>query len=645
MAAKLEGGYLGKRRSRTFIWRFSNPVAQLWQSLADTDRFNEAAGLPRYRIEESPRPDGGVDFRGVGKLAGYDLAWRERPSTWVAERWFLHDREFETGPLTYVGAHVRFFPEGSGCRVEYTLTAEARNLLGRVVLATQFFPSAEKNFTKLAADADAHASGLREMAFDYPKPQLQPGAEARLSHAEAAIERTQYGHGLAHRLTKAVAEWPEVDLRTLRPLALARRWEVIPRYAVEACLQAVREEALGMRWDLLCPRCQGAKATAPSLDTLPTEAHCGSCNVTYGRDFSRNVELAFFPAQSIRRIDDGEFCLFGPMATPHIRAQVRVAAGESAFLRLGEDIDLLPGTFRFRTLEAGGEAELDWDGGPLARVVATLDPDAPHSAPAPQGDGAAEVFLHVEPAPSEDMSDALIFRNDTPWERVFIVEELGWRRDALTAERAMTLQAFSDLFDKDILRPGDHLEVDHVSFLFADIKGSTALYETVGDAQAYALARSFFAILGAAIREQNGTLVKTIGDAVHAAFSSPADALACALQIQRDIAAYNAGSGRETMLTVKIGLHAGRTIGVTLNNRLDYYGTAVNKCARLSDQSLGGDVTMSDSFADHPATRELLVGFDLSEETAPMKGLGAAVPFRRIPAEQIVAEPARAVAE
>ncbi len=631
MNGKPDGGFWGRRRSQTFHWRFKNSPEKLWQSLADTDRFNEAAGLPRYRIEETPRDDGGVDFRGYGKLAGYDLVWRERPSTWVSDRWFLHEREFEIGPLTYVGAVLKLFPDGEGCRAEYTLTAEARNWLGRLALQTQFFSSTEKNFTRMAMDADAFASGEREMAFDFPAPKLQPGADARLLEAERAIEKTHYGHGLAPRLTDAISHWPEVDLRTLRPLALARRWKVAPRHAIEACLQAVRQEALGMRWDLLCPRCQGAKASSASLDTLPTEAHCGSCNVTYGRDFSNNVELAFFPAQSIRLIDSGEFCLFGPMSTPHIRAQIRVAAGESETLRFGEDISLDAGVYRFRTLEAGGEAETEWRGGAFPRVIAELATEEKTEGPAAK----PAVILRTEPTADTTDGDALVFRNDTPWERIFIIEELGWRRDALTAERAMTLQAFSDLFDRDILRPGDHLEVDHVSFMFADIKGSTALYESVGDAQAYALARTFFAILGAAIREQNGTLVKTIGDAVHAAFASPADALACALQIQRDVADYNSQSGRAT-LTVKIGLHAGRTIGVTLNDRLDYYGTAVNKCARLSDQSHGGDVTMSDSFANDPANQELVAGFDLSEETAPMKGLGAAVPFRRIPAEQIV---------
>jgi hypothetical protein len=64
---------------------------------------------------------------------------------------------------------------------------------------------------------------------------------------------------------------------------------------------------LELRWDLLCPRCRGAKATSASLDRLPTGAHCGTCNIDYGRDFSRNVELTFRPAATIRPIESGEF--------------------------------------------------------------------------------------------------------------------------------------------------------------------------------------------------------------------------------------------------------------------------------------------------------------------------------------------------
>lgn len=146
-----------------------------------------------------------------------------------------------------------------------------------------------------------------------------------------------------------------------------------------------------------------------------------------------------------------------------------------------------------------------------------------------------------------------------------------------------------------MLRPGDDVEIDCVSIMFTDLEGSTALYERIGDSQAHHLVREHFAVLGAAVRDDNGTVVKTVGDAIMGAFTNPVDVFNCAVRIHADFAAFNATSGKEAV-TIKLSRHVGRCISVTLDNRLDYYGTAANKAARLEGQSLGGDIVMSGEF-------------------------------------------------
>ena len=73
-----------------------------------------------------------------------------------------------------------------------------------------------------------------------------------------------------------------------------------------------------------------------------------------------------------------------------------------------------------------------------------------------------------------------------------------------------------------MLRPGDEVAIGQVTLMFTDLKGSTALYERIGDAAAYHLVRDHFAFLAAEVRENEGAIVKTIGDAVMAAFADPA---------------------------------------------------------------------------------------------------------------------------
>ena len=122
--------------------------------------------------------------------------------------------------------------------------------------------------------------------------------------------------------------------------------------------------------------------------------------------------------------------------------------------------------------------------------------------------------------------------NDADFELAALIEDRTWVRDALTAPEVISLQAFRDLFAEATLRPGDDAGVSQVALLFTDLQGSTALYERVGDAAAYNIVREHFALLAAIVRDHDGAVVKTIGDAVMASFSDPAQAVRAAIAMQ-----------------------------------------------------------------------------------------------------------------
>jgi hypothetical protein len=114
---------------------------------------------------------------------------------------------------------------------------------------------------------------------------------------------------------------------------------------------------MAMGWELLCPRCRGAKSRVSRLQDLPKGAHCSSRNIDYERNFSRNVELTFHPAPWIRPLPDGEMCMLG---------QGSAARSAKTF-----DLSLAPGPYRFRTVEAGAEADRDIGaGGIIPTLVA-----------------------------------------------------------------------------------------------------------------------------------------------------------------------------------------------------------------------------------------------------------------------------------
>ena len=131
------------------------------------------------------------------------------------------------------------------------------------------------------------------------------------------------------------------------------------------------------------------------------------------------------------------------------------------------------------------------------------------------------------------------------------------------------------------------------------------------------------------MREHNGAIVKTIGDAIMAAFADPAEALKAAIGVQLRIAEFNA-TLQGTAIRIKLGLHEGPCIAVTLNDRLDYFGSTVNLAARLQDQSRGDDIVLSREMAEEPGVAGLLAAMTPTQEWATLKGFDQPVEFLRV---------------
>ncbi len=195
----------------------------------------------------------------------------------------------------------------------------------------------------------------------------------------------------------------------------------------------------------------------------------------------------------------------------------------------------------------------------------------------------------------------------------------------------LLIPSFRELFSGDAPADDESLRVARVARLFTDLRGSTALYRERGDPRAYRLVRDHFAILGERIDRNRGSLVKTIGDAVMASFASGADAVRAALESQAELRARAAEMGGE--LVLKAGVHAGACLAVRLNERLDFFGGAVNMAARVQGLSCGRDVVVTDAvLADIEA--EALTGTPQNRvaETfgAALRGIAAPVTVHRL---------------
>jgi adenylate cyclase len=214
---------------------------------------------------------------------------------------------------------------------------------------------------------------------------------------------------------------------------------------------------------------------------------------------------------------------------------------------------------------------------------------------------------------------AIELANRSGEEQVVLIDATGWGADAATAAEVLVLQEFRDLFSREVLAAGRSAGVGTLTILFTDIKGSTALYRSLGDGPAFDRVADHFRLLREAIEPERGSVVKTIGDAVMAAFLEPAGALRAALRAH---AALAKGQGTSS-LVLKTALHTGPCIAVTLNERLDYFGSTVNVAARLAGLSQGSDIVMSEAVRNDPGVAALLseAGLTAHGFRAPLRGI------------------------
>ena len=581
-----------------------HPPNKVWPIVSDTGRFNEMSGLPRYELTETPQPDGSVRRVAQGKVARTDIRWEELPVEWVAEQYFFQRRLFLNGPLRRMDAELRLAPEAEGAKATYRLTVESRTPVIGPYVARRLLKGAGETFARAVQGADEYLTHLQPTAFELGAPLLKPGAEKRVMDIAEYLHSGPYDHGLSGRLVKHVLLAPDADACRIRPKALARDWGAPPRHVIELCLAAVRSGMLRLTWDLLCPRCRGAKISAERLDQLRQKAHCPSCNIDYGADFNRNVELVFHPSAMVRECETGEYCLSGPQTTPHVLIQQSLAPGESRRIGAG----LSPGDYRLRTFSRGAERDITFSGEKWPEI--SLTPDGFIT-----GDEAGEGEIRLVNAMGSPMT--------------LVIESRDWTADALTAHQVTALQSFRHLFPDEVLHGGEELAIDSIAILFTDLQGSTALYREIGDGPAYQRVREHFEFLIEIVRAHDGALVKTIGDAVMAVFVSPHQALRAALSVQEKISGFN-HAHEETAVSINMGLHCGRCIVVNLNDRLDYFGSTVNLAARLQGQSREGDIVLSEEIANDPLVSPMLERLSWVRETMPLKGIAKPVSFRRI---------------
>ena len=449
----------------------------------------------------------------------------------------------------------------------------------------------------------------------------------------------------AAAIESAVAEAPDRELCRINALAFAKKNKLDEERTIAAFLHAARLGLFELSWNVLCPACGGVLDAGTTLKTVSHDEYgCTLCAADYKPTLDEMVEVTFTVAPRVRRIA-GHYP--DALSEAEYYRQIFWSSG----MDLPENLEESLAEFTLDSIELppGAKGVLSI---PLPKGYMIVFDPVTHSRqviavkgePTRERQALSVVFNKVKaPLGSVELRPGplrLSFENRTD-RRVLpalwvsgdaLHHLLAKRRPFLTAKRLLTNQTFRDLYNTDTLDPDQRLKITSLTFLFTDLKGSTALYERVGDLVAYDLVRQHFGVLYEIVASETGAVVKTIGDAVMATFPTPDRALAAALRIREAMARINAERGNEDLL-LKIGIHEGPCLAVRLNNNQDYFGQTVNIAARVQGLASSRAIFVTQPVIEDPNTAKILQGQSLhpSMHRAALRGIADETTVYEIP--------------
>lgn len=539
----------------------------VWPFIADTDRMNRRLGLSGVKytpLDESARTAARVV--GETKLGGFNTRYEEQPWEWTWTRGLSVRRDFQGSPIQWLTVSWRMEPSNDGSLLHVRLEALPRSLVMRPVVWLNLKQSAS-GFGSLATEIDQH------LASGAPSPFLGPRTRASTGPLEAALAelgRLGVREALLKRLRTLVEDSSDADCVKFRPFELAELWGEDRREVLIAFLNSVPAGLMEMRWSLVCPSCRTSAAEVPTLQDISADGHCNQCDISFEAELDRAVEAGFRPAAGVREVPPLMFCAAGPARTPHVLVQVNLPVNEPKVVLAPPQ----PGQYGLFA-RGGSRARLDVEmNGPTeATIVIGKDGFKPASiALAPWG--------------------TLNVINESGDPRHLKIERQEYASRAVTAHYLTTVAEFRALFSKDLLKRGTPLKVSRVSLLFTDLTGSTALYASVGDAAAFRFVDDHFDVLRGAVTAAGGTVVKTMGDAVMAAFVDDATCARAAFACLSAFDEFRKKTPHAEVTQIKLGIHGGPCYVVTANGLLDFFGQTVNVAARLQGLAESGEVVL-----------------------------------------------------
>jgi class 3 adenylate cyclase len=435
---------------------------------------------------------------------------------------------------------------------------------------------------------------------------------------------------------------PDRDLCRINALAFAAKHKLNEEDVIAAFLHGARLGIFDMSWNILCPACGGVLDSGATLKTVKqTEYRCVLCAMECEPTLDEIVEVTFTISPRVRRI-----AAHDPGTLPWIEyyRQIFWSSGvdlpdDKALARWVKEttldtLELPPCEKAVRSLRLPEGYVIVFD--PVLHISQHIEVKG-ESVRESQSlsfvmtrDHVPDKTVEMHPGPLKLTLDNRSNKRTLPG--IWIVSDkvhdlVNKRRPFLTAKRLLTNQTFRDIYRTDALDVDQRLKITSLTFLFTDLKGSTELYERVGDLAAYDLVRAHFRLLNEIVAAERGAVVKTIGDAVMATFPTPDRAMAAALRMREAL------KDLKEDLLLKIGIHEGPCLAVSLNDRQDYFGRTVNIAARVQGLATSRSIFATRRVVTDSEASKLLEsnGIAATPEKRSLRGIAKQIEIFEIP--------------
>lgn len=555
-------------------WQLESAAEKLWPLISDTNRMNKNLNLP-------PVQNSTISYdlkKGHTQLSYNTLqnsdAWEEEPYEWEHPYRFGVKRHYKNGSYRDVKLQVDLLPNSAGTRIRYQIWATARNLLAYYLKSMNlnlFLRRKLKNMFK--AYDQLVQQGLLPHELE-SQEKLARGGHERIETCREKLNVITGKPQIVSKLIEFISKADEIDVARIHPYKLADHWNYPRQDVLTVFLHATKNGLLNFRWDLYCPSCRSLQKRCSSLREITKLTYCTECKERFYVNFNHRIQLSFLPNPLIRKISPKNYCLTGPQTKSHIAIKQNLAPSQQRYLKL----NLPEGNYTLRILgqEGTADVEVSEDGEDNISIVLNQS-----------GLNGEQVSINPDPN--------LVFQNNTDKNQVFVLENKAWDKDQLSAAEVTSLQLFRELFDKEVLRKGKKIAVDNLTLMFTDLYDSTGMYDKEGDEAAVVRVIEHFEILKNAIAQEQGGIVKTIGDSVMAVFKNPTNAYRAFVKAHEEIANHKQYGQH---LKLKAGIHHGSCVAVNLNGNIDYFGSTVNIASRLVDFADEDEILFTKSVHD-----------------------------------------------